>query len=266
MTIIKNILKSILNFLKRIMNMIAWSINKFGVVLIVRARSLAEVCNSTIPKELRNHQLLALHKKISNHLKEFRKEYHHYKYYSYYPYQEFSTLNIIGARNTEERFDCYGLANLIKSNDTILDIGCDCGFLALYTAYRTGCKAEGFDTNPYMINIGNDCANFLNLTDQVNLTKCSFQDFKTAKQYSAIFSFAVHWTSDQRHRPDFDAYMQRMYELLVDGGLLFFESHGFEVGSKDFHERMQKQKHLFSWECSKVLENGMREFFIGRKI
>jgi SAM-dependent methyltransferase len=137
--------------------------------------------------------------------------------------------------------------------------------MAVFSAYRTGCRADGIDINPYMINIGRHCAEFLQVGDRVRLEAARFEDFKPANKYTAIFSFAVHWTDDEQHRPDFDQYLQRLHSLLADNGLLVFESHTLDVGKKEFYEKMERQRKFYSWDGSKLLDGNKRELFIMRK-
>lgn len=116
-----------------------------------------------------------------------------------------------------------------------------------------------------MTNVGNLCADYWGLSHRVSMRAVRFQEFKPKKTYSVIFSFAVHWTDDKQHRPQFDGYMRRLWELLDDHGLLVFESHANDVGDEGFYARMEQQRSLFSWEGSRVLCDGMRELFIMRK-
>ncbi len=141
-----------------------------------------------------------LHKKIRHELDLQRREYDSYSYFHGYPYQSLGILQVFGERGTEERFDAYDLANLIKRSDHVLDIGCNCGFMAIYAAFRTGCSADGIDINPYMIRVGQHCADYLQMSDRVKLIAQSFLDYKAERPYSVVLSFATHWTDDKNYR------------------------------------------------------------------
>lgn len=229
------------------------------------ARGMVHRCYPFLWDENYYPKLRQLHREIRHQMALQRKEYPHLIYEEGYLYQALHMLHIFGVRSTEERFRQYGLESLLSKTDRVLDVGCNCGFMLLYSAFRTGCNGEGVDVNPYLINIGWSVSQFLGLSDRVTLYAKRFQDFSPNGRYSVIFSFACHNTDDEQHRPDFDQYMQRLHDLLIDGGIVVFESHTVEVGKPEFYERMERQRHLFRWDGSRRLDRATRELFILRK-
>jgi len=224
--------------------------------------------SSTYP-ELKNEQyfekLSYLHKKIQSELRQQKKEYPHFIYEQGFPYQALHTLGIFGVRSTETRFEDYELAKYINADDRILDIGCNCGFMLIYTSFRTGCCGKGIDINPYMINIGKYVAEFLGLSEKISLKSERYQDFIPEEKYTVVFSFAAHWTDDEQLRPDFIQYMESLYNLLTEEGILVFESHSSDVNNPEFYRNMDNLKRYFSWSGSKLLYNNQRELFIMHK-
>lgn len=244
-------------------------INTLGIVLIeisnkIRNRIIKHTLDDISKNN--NRSLLELHRDISRELKKQKNEYPDYMYFSGFPYQSLGILNIFGARDTEKRFEDYELSKHLTSRDNILDIGCNCGFVAIYASYRTGCIAEGLDINNYMINIGNHCVRYLNLENKVTLKHSNFQIYKTDNKYSAVFSFATHWTDDKNYRVNIIEHLNKIHKLLKKDGLLFFESHSADVENISFHNSLNEAKHLFHWNDVKLLDNNTREFYIMRKL
>ncbi|MCM0028605.1 MAG: methyltransferase domain-containing protein [Polynucleobacter sp.] len=207
-----------------------------------------------------------LHCKIDGVLKRQRQEYGDYYYFYGQPYQALSILGVYGERSTEERFDAYGLRELIKPTDRVLDIGCNCGFMALYTSFRTGCQADGVDINPYMIEIGNLCAEYLRVDDRVKLTAARIQDYEARAQYSALFSFATHWTDDENYRVPLREHFERCAAYLETDGLLIFETHAADVGNEVFYEAIKTFSDLFTIESKRDTDRGTRHLYLFRRI
>ena len=208
-----------------------------------------------------------LHRKINSILARQRQDYASYMYFYGQPYQALGILDVFGERPSEERFDLYGLRDVISKDDTILDIGCNCGFMGIITAYRTGCSVEGIDINPYMIEIGQLCAEYLHLSDSVSLKVQRFQDYAYTKKFSVIFSFATHWTDDENYRVDLVEHLSKIHALLQPGGTLVFESHAADVGVPSFYASLERARHLFSWEgIHRRVDNNTRELYIMKNL
>ena len=248
--------------------LVAHTCHRLGVFFIVLARRQVRFVDNAMVDERFDwfvNGLPALHRKVALELKAQRRTYSRYAYFWGYPYQALGILGIFGERGTEERFEAYGLRELIGPQDLILDIGCNCGFLALYTAFRTGCTVEGIDINPHMIKIGHYCASYLGIQEQVRLQVGEFQDFRPSQRYTMVFSLATHWTDDGGYRVSLRDHLIRIHDLLDDGGLLVFESHSVDVGNAEFYETLEGMKPQFNQLSKKALGRESREVFIFKK-
>lgn len=212
------------------------------------------------------HGLPALHARIDAILARQRKEYGSYYYFYGHPYQALGILGVYGERSTEERYDAYGLRELIGPGDRILDIGCNCGFMALYTSFRTGCHAEGIDINPYMIEIGQQCANYLRIDDRVSLMAVRIQEYSAPKRFSVVLSFATHWTDDENYRVPLREHFERCASYLAPGGKLIFETHANDVGNAAFYEAIDTFNDLFSLELKRDTDRGTRHLYLFRRV
>lgn len=240
-------------------------VNRLGLEMQVWGRRFILGLYPELTGETYYRDLQKLHHDIDRELDRQKREYPHFIYEQGYSYQALHSLGIFGSRSTETRFNDYGLADLIRAGDRVLDIGCNCGFMLIHTAYRTGCSGDGIDINPHMINIGKLVTEFLGLSGKVNLYAERFQDFKPTGNYNAIFSFASHWTDDLQLRPDFDQYLMQIHSLLAPGGLLVFESHTADIDNPEFEGQMERQREWFDWQGSKLLYNGRRGLYIMRQ-
>jgi SAM-dependent methyltransferase len=243
-------------------------LNRLALQLGWLSRSCVRFMNHHVTHEESDwfiYGLPALHRRIDVVLKRQRKEYGDYYYFYGQPYQALGILGVYGERPTEERFEAYGLRDLIKPEDRVLDIGCNCGFVALYTSYRTGCKADGIDINPYMIQIGNLCAGYLRISDRVKLSAVRIQDFAAHAQYSVLFSFATHWTDDENYRVPLREHFERCAAYLQPGGLLVFETHAADVGNAAFYQAIATFSDLFRVESKRDSDRGTRHLYLFRK-
>lgn len=246
----------------------AFWLHRSGIFLLVCARRLVRLTERHAIDMMSDSFIMGLpklHRKIRQELTMQRREYDSYSYFFGYPYQALAILDIFGERGTEERFDAYELASLIQRDDTILDIGCNCGFMAIYTSFRTGCSANGIDINPYMINIGRHCAEFLHLQDQVTLVAQPFQEFIPTQAYTVVLSFATHWTDDHNYRVCLQDHLLRIHSMMADDGLLVFESHSADVGNTEFYDALDEMRAYFSWEGPRLMAKGTRELYLMRR-
>lgn len=243
-------------------------LNSLGISMELVSRKLsryhlgksAECTN----KRIEDYQ--AFHDGIQKQIKLQKKETDGFMYYKGLPYQSLDILDIYGARPTELRFQDYNLQNLITSSDHILDIGANCGFMAIYSVFRTGCNADAIDHNPYMVQIGKDTAKYLEISDKVNMITGRFQDYKLEAKYSIVFSFAAHWTDDKGYRVGITDHLEYIHSLLTPGGTLVFESHTTDVNNKNFYDSLKSMRTKFEWDGSTMHDNGTRELFIMKKV
>jgi SAM-dependent methyltransferase len=248
---------------------VAAAINYLAVRQMAWSRGLVRMINAhTTDRESDRliYDLPTLHKEIAGILERQRRDYPHYSYFYGHPYQSLGILGIFGERATDERFDTYGLAKNVGPNDVVLDIGCNCGFVSIVTAYRTGCRVVGVDINPYMIEIGRAVARYLKIEDRVELKAEKFQDLVPDRKFSVAFSFATHWTDDRNYRVELLHHLKRVSDFLDDHGLLVFESHSADVGSEEFYKSMEAARSLFDYDSrAGYVDNGTRELYLMRK-
>jgi SAM-dependent methyltransferase len=204
-----------------------------------------------------------LQDRIEAVLRRYRTDSDTYKYFYGQPYQGLALAGVFGDRVCDDRFDDYEFRKFIKPNDRILDIGCNCGFMAILAAYRIGCRAEGIDINKYMTEIGGLVAEHLRIADLVKLHAGKLQEYRPDEPFDVVLSFATHWTDDENYRVGLDEHMQRMASYLRPGGTLMFESHMADVGKPEFYAAMDAAKSTLHFDgIYKMVDSGQREFYI----
>jgi SAM-dependent methyltransferase len=266
---IKRPLSALKQIVRQVMVAVASWLHRLGIFLLASARWLVRLTERHTIDTTSDRfvmELPELHRKIRRELAMQRREYDSYSYFHGYPYQALAILDVFGERGTEERFDAYGLADLVRSEDRLLDIGCNCGFMALYTAFRTGCSADGIDINPYMIRIGQHCTEFLQLGDRVKLLAQPFQEYRPERAYTVVLSFATHWTDDRNYRVRLQDHLLRIHGMMADGGLLVFESHSADIGNAEFYGALDEMRTHFAWEGRRLMAKGTRELYLMRRL
>lgn len=248
---------------------IANTLNVVGVKLVILSRKFVRARLGRVQRDCvgwRIESLEKLHSSIKHEIKMQKKEFPHFLYFGGFPYQALDMVNIFGARPTEIRYAQYGLDDMIGKDDRILDIGANCGFMVVYAAFRSGCRAVCIDHNQYMLNIGRHTAEYLGVEDNIEWSDARFQDFVPTEPFSVVFSFAAHWTDDEGYRVSLDTHLKRIHSMMAKNGVLVFESHTADIGNEQFYRDMKAMRHHYSWEGSKLLEDGTRELFIMRKL
>ena len=211
------------------------------------------------------YSILRLHKDIRKILKKQRREYKNYIYEYGIPYQRFDKLQILGARPTETRFEEYGLRELIKKNTSVLDIGCNCGFLTAYISYMTGCEITGIDINPYLVEVGALTAKYMNLDNRVLFNSLDLKEFKTDKKFNTVLSFASYWTDDGLLRMKIEDHIMLIHKLLKPNGYLVLESHANDTGDPEFRKKIESLSDYYKLRENKLLEYETRELFVLQK-
>lgn len=170
----------------------------------------------------KDETLRKVHLQLSEILKRQTREWPHYDYGEGYFYQGLASLGITGLRSTEARISSYGLLDHVAGK-SVLDIGCNAGFLAV-TLAKVAKDVTGFDINPFLIEAGNVAARVLQ-RDNVRLSAGAFEDMKLEGPYDVVMSLANHSTFDGQTRYSLNAYFDRCRSLLRPRGLFLFESH-----------------------------------------
>lgn len=167
-------------------------------------------------------RLIALHRQLRARLEEQKRNWEN-GYCDGYFYQGYEKIGISGVKPTEQRLKNYSIYDLLSKDQSILDIGSNCGFLAVHVAGFVK-QVDAIEINPYLNKIGEDTAYFLG-TKNVNFITADFSSFTTQKKYDAVFSLSNHHTIDGNLNMGFLRYSEKIFNLLKPGGLLFFESH-----------------------------------------
>ena len=169
-----------------------------------------------------NDDLLALHRAINEELLNAHHQWDSYDYGEGYFYQGFERIGVSGLRNTEGRVATMELRDLVAAK-TVLEIGCNTGFVALSVADVVR-HVVGLDLNPYMIRIAELTAQYLNISN-VEFHATGFETFEETRTFDSVLSFANHSTYDENTRFSLTEYFSKCRSLLKPGGLFLFESH-----------------------------------------
>ena len=131
---------------------------------------------------------------------------------------------------------------------TALDIGCNCGFLVLHLSKFLK-HVEGVEINPFLINVGKDTKEFLNITN-AEFFASRFEDFQPTTKYDIIFSLANDDTIDGNTEFKFNEYIQKIQELLNNKGHLMFETISPDTYDPKLFEPKRKilERDLHCWK------------------
>jgi SAM-dependent methyltransferase len=192
-----------------------------------------------------------------------------YDYGLGYLYQSFSPLGLSGRRNTERRVAAASLIERTRGR-SILDIGCNAGFISLSLA-PTAKQVTGFDFNPHLVAVANRCSRYLEL-ENTRFLVSSFADFPETERFDVVMSLSNHVTFDGPVFPTFQGYLEKCARLLNKGGLIVFESHtpAFEARAEGIEGLLPKLREQFvevsinRSEIGTALDRG-RLLYIGRQ-
>ena len=146
-------------------------------------------------------------------------------------YQSYKKIGIEGRRDTEERLKAYELPRFLDHETTVLDIGCNCGFLDMQIADCVK-RIKGIDVEKSVIDVAKHVSEYLNIHNVIFENKNLFEQ-DNEDIYDVVFAFAIH-------KPVIETYgisEKRFAELLLKhinkGGYLFMESHGYREFNED---------------------------------
>lgn len=211
---------------------------------------------------------LSLHYELNRQLLESTEHWDSYDYGEGYFYQGCDLIGITGLRDTRARFESMGLADLLEDR-TVLEIGCNSGFLALYIA-QVAKHVSGFDINPYLIRMADITAQHLGLSDKVDFATAAFEDYRSDQDFDVVLSFANHSTYDGQTAQSVEEYFERCRNILVPGGLFLFESHHPGHEGDKLEAVCDLVGKMFSIEDRRTLDEGSyldrgRTFIIARR-
>jgi len=140
-----------------------------------------------------------------------------------YAYQGYAKIGLRGIKPTELRVSKYEIDSFFTKDKTVLDIGSNAGFMAIH--FSALCRhIDALEYNPYLCLVGRSVADELSVSN-VSFIANDFYEFVPNKHYDIIFSLANHATIDHNLSINFEEYIAKIYGLLNEGGILFFESH-----------------------------------------
>ncbi len=151
------------------------------------------------------------------------------------PYQSMEVIGLEGKRPTLYRILKYGLREILNESQSVLDIGCNSGFLDMMVAPQVK-QSLGIEYEASLVEAAQLAADYL------GLSKCRFiqGDFnewcrenseKAEKKetFDVIFSFAIHhWLHISAEQ-----YTKQLDSLLKPGGFCCFESHILDMSGED---------------------------------
>lgn len=164
-----------------------------------------------------------IQRRLRHHLREQSKGWPKEQLYTHgYFYQGLEDLGITGAKPTGFRFRQYQVDELLANAD-VLDIGSNCGFVAVYCAKRAK-SVTAVELNPYLNKIAVDTAAYFKLNN-IDIVESDFAQFSTDKKFDVVLSFSNHHTIDGNLNMGFENYINTIASSLKPGGYLLFESH-----------------------------------------
>lgn len=173
---------------------------------------------------------LRIQRRLRGHLRDQAKGWPSEQQYTHgYFYQGLEELGITGGKPTGFRFRQYDVDTILQGAD-VLDIGSNCGFVAVYCAKRAG-SVVAVELNPYLNRIAVDTARHFKL-DNIEVVESDFSVYETVKKFDVVLSFSNHHTIDGNLNMGFEAYIDKIASFLKPNGYLLFESHNvFAAGA-----------------------------------
>ena len=171
---------------------------------------------------VREPKLFGLHRRLGKAMAEQRRKWENSYTGSYY-YQGLRRIGIAGVKPTEDRIENYEILPLLNKEQRLLDVGSNAGFMCLYLANYVG-SVEGVELNPYLNDVAREVQSYLQL-DNANFVTTDFSEYSPEGQFDIVLSLSNHHTIDGNLDMGFENYIRKIFDLLVPGGYLFFESH-----------------------------------------
>lgn len=144
-------------------------------------------------------------------------------YCSGYAYQGYAEIGLAGIKPTEVRLAGYGFLPWLKPQMSVLEIGCNNGFMAIELARHVR-QVDAVEYNPFLVEIGRITAQALG-QDNVHFAVADFGTYRPSDRYDVVLSFANHCTIDGNLSVEFESFVAKLWQLTNDDGWLLFESH-----------------------------------------
>lgn len=178
-----------------------------------------------------NPRLKKLHQQLDIARKEQISNWNSFVYCKGYYYQGYSRIGINGIKPTEKRMKNYNVFSYFNKNSNVLDIGSNSGFMSCYLGDYFK-RVVGIELNPYLIQMSNYTKEYLNFKN-VEFIEGSFIDFSFNEKFDAVFSLSNHFTIDGNLNIGFDSYISKIYQIMNNQGIMFFESHDINGDDSD---------------------------------
>lgn len=181
------------------------------------------------------------------------------------PYQSLEMIGLKAGRPTEKRIEEYGLRQILKAEDDVLDIGCNSGFFDILVAGLVH-SVTGVEYDKTLVRVGEL------VRDYLKVPNCVFYngDFKEwykrtdRKLYNVIFSFAIHHWLDLSPQD----YCVILDSLLKEEGYICFESHIYGMDEEADKCRQKLLEMGYQIICDKKVSDGgteEREYILFKK-
>jgi len=210
-----------------------------------------------------------LKKELELILDRQKKQWKHFSYAEGGFYQSLKQAEIKGKRNTEERFEDYEIKRFLTKDKISLDIGANTGFFSIYISPHLN-SCDCVEINPFLCEIGEKVAEHLDINN-IQFHNFDFARFQTNKKYDIIMSFASDEVADRITNLNFEQYMGKIYLLLKEDGLLFFEFQAEDIMFDKWQKKFDYIKEKFIITFQKDLGSNYpynvksRKFLIGIK-
>jgi SAM-dependent methyltransferase len=174
-----------------------------------------------------------------------------------YAYQGYARIGLAGVKPTEMRLAAYGFLPWLKPDMSVLEIGCNNGFMAIELARHAG-TVDALEYNPFLVEIGRITAEAFS-QQNVHFEVADFSTWMPRKRYDVVLSFANHCTIDGNLAVEFESFVAKLWQLTNDDGWLLFESHnvfgpgaGTPGDDGDFDQKFDVMERYFEFVDSKM--------------
>lgn len=172
------------------------------------------------------------------------------------PYQSLELIGLKGVRSTEHRIQEYGLREVLRVDDDVLDIGCNSGFFDISIANLVH-SVTGIEYDHNLVRIAELVKNYLKISN-CDFYNMDFNDWykDVTATYNVIFSFAIHhWLNIAPRK-----YVAILNRLLRKDGYICFESHifGKDPEFDECYEEFQRLGYR-TISIKNINDNGLQE-------
>jgi SAM-dependent methyltransferase len=160
-------------------------------------------------------------------------------------YQGHENLGLLGKRPTQHRFAAYGLGQFLDERMSVLEMGCNNGFLSIEMSGRVR-HVTAFDVDAAYVAIGTMVSAYLGRKN-CEFRVSSVENFSDDRIFDCVVACAVHgWVSIS-----FPQFVAKILRFLRPGGVLLLESHEL-----DCHPEWAEQKRFLLGHFD-VLRSGL---------